>query len=73
MHHSTFEYVQPTEKQTLLMAEARQEARAYAETIVRVMPDGPDKTYALRKLREIAMWVNLGITRQPDGSPRTEE
>jgi hypothetical protein len=35
------------------------------------IPDGPDKTYLVRKLRECAMWANIAITRQPDGSPRT--
>ena len=26
---------------------------------------------ALRKLREVAMWANVAITRQPDGAPRS--
>ena len=36
-----------------------------------LIPDGPDKTYMLRKFREVAMWANIAITRNPDGSPRT--
>jgi hypothetical protein len=27
-------------------------------------------TYILRKLREVGMWANVSITRNPDGSPR---
>ena len=41
--------------------------------IEHLVPDGPDKTYILRKLREVAMWVNVAITRNPDGSPRTSQ
>ena len=70
MHQSTFEYLKPTDDQQRAMQVARDASRDYAELLDRIMPDGPDKTYALRKLREVAMWVNVGITRQPDGSPR---
>jgi hypothetical protein len=34
------------------------------------VPEGPDKTYLMRKLREVAMWANVAVTRQPDGTPR---
>jgi hypothetical protein len=36
------------------------------------VPDGPDKTYILRKLREVSMWVNVAITRFSDGAARTD-
>lgn len=70
MHASTFEYLKPTDDQMATMAEARAAAKAYADEVERLIPDGPDKTYMLRKFREIAMWANIAITRQPDGSPR---
>ena len=70
MHGSTFQYLKPTDRQINTMEEAREAAAAYAEVIDRVIPDGPDKTYMLRKLREVAMWANVAITRQPDGAPR---
>jgi len=54
-----------------LMTTCREAAADYAEVIDQFMPDGPDKTYALRQLREVAMWVNIGITRNPDGSARS--
>lgn len=34
------------------------------------LPDGPDKTYILRRVRETAMWMNVALTRQADGAPR---
>ena len=70
MHKSTFEYLKPTDEQVHDMNFVCEAAKAYAEVIDINTPDGPDKTYALRKLREVAMWVNIAITRNPDGSPR---
>lgn len=71
MHSSTFEYLKPTDDQVAQMSVAREAAKAYAAVLEDVIPDGPDKTYLLRQLREVAVWANIAITRQPDGSPRT--
>jgi hypothetical protein len=71
LHPSTFEYLKPTDTQQSDMQTARDMGRAYADCLDNMIPDGPDKTYALRKLREVAMWVNVAITRNPDGSPRS--
>lgn len=73
MHVSTFEYLKPTDAQLSAMGDARAAAHGYARAIEALVPDGPDKTYILRKLREVAMWVNAAITRQADGSPRQSE
>jgi hypothetical protein len=70
MHSSTFDYLKPTDEQMEVMTKARAAAKAYADEIERLIPDGPDKTYMMRKFRELAMWANIAITRQPDGSPR---
>lgn len=70
MHDSTFEYLKPTDNQVEVMAKMRGEAAQFARAVDALVPDGPDKTYILRKFREVAMWVNIAITRQPDGSPR---
>lgn len=69
MHESTFEYLKPTEGQVETMAKVRGDAATFAKTLQALLPDGPDKTYALRKFREVAMWANIAITRQPDGAP----
>ena len=71
LHPTTFEYLKPTEAQIALMAQVRAAGAAYAAALDSLLPEGPDKTYLLRKLREVAMWVNIAITRDPDGSPRT--
>lgn len=71
MHESTFEYLKPTDGQVETMAKVRGDAATFAKTLQALLPDGPDKTYALRKFREVAMWANIAITRQPDGSPRS--
>jgi hypothetical protein len=70
MHPSTFEYLKPTEAQINDMGDLRAAAAGYARALEAILPDGPDKTYCLRKLREVAMWANVALTRQPDGSPR---
>lgn len=70
MHRTTFEYLKPTDTQLNTMQAAREAAAAYAQALDELLPDGPDKTYALRKHREVAMWANIAITRNADGSPR---
>ena len=70
LHNSTFDYLKPTGDQMSDMADMRAAAKQYADAIEGTLLNLADKTYALRKLREVAMWVNVAITRQPDGSPR---
>lgn len=71
MHSSTFEYLKPTEAQIEQMAVCRAAVGACSQALETSIPDGPDKTYLLRKLREVGMWANVAITRLPDGTPRT--
>ena len=70
LHHSTFEYLKPTDEQMQTMASARRAFANFTDEIDALLPDGPDKTYLLRKMRECAMWANIAITRNADGSPR---
>lgn len=70
LHPSTFEYLKPTDDQIAQMADCREVTRHYAEFLQATLPEGADKTYILRKLRELAMWVNVCITREADGTPR---
>lgn len=70
LHPKTFDYLSPTQDQVVQMERMRAAAKAYADQIEAVVPDGPDRTYLLRKLREVAMWVNIAITRLPDGTAR---
>lgn len=73
LHRSTFEYLKPTNNQLAKMSSARANFASMAAYINDSIPDGPDKTYALRKLREISMWVNIAITREADGTPREDD
>lgn len=71
-HESTFEYLEPTPTQQIAMAKVRTATKAYAEAIVANVPEGADRTYLLRKIRECGMWANVAITREADGTPRLE-
>ena len=71
LHESTFDYLKPTDQQMQDMAEMRLAAKTYAEKVDDMIKDGADKTYLLRRFREVAMWVNMAITRNADGTPRT--
>lgn len=68
---TTYDYLAPTEEQMATMNKARAAAKAYGEVLHDLLPEGPDKTYLMRKHREVAMWANICITRHADGSPRT--
>lgn len=71
LHPSTYEYLKPDDEQIRAMAQARSAARVYSQVLEDLIPDGPDKTYILRRVRETAMWVNVALTRFEDGTPRT--
>ncbi len=70
IHPSTFEYLKPTDEQIEAMSKSRIACANCAIELQLVVPEGPDKTYLLRKLREVSMWANIAITRQADGTPR---
>lgn len=70
MHPSTYEYLKPTDSQLECMARVRAAAKAYGDVLAAELPEGPDKTFVIRCHRSNAMWANVAITRQPDGTPR---
>lgn len=70
LHQSTYDYYRPTDKQVELMSTLRAAAKAYSDVLEKELPDGPDKTYAIRKFREVGMWANVAATRLHDGTPR---
>lgn len=71
MHSSTFEYLKPTDDQIATMARLREAAKVYYDILEAELPSGPDKTFIIRAHRANAMWVNVAVTRQADGTPRT--
>lgn len=70
LDETTFGYLQPTDEQLETMKKCRIAAHTFATHLDELLPDGPDKTYVLRALRTVAMWANIAVTRQADGSPR---
>jgi hypothetical protein len=73
LDNKAFEYLKPTDAQVDDMAVVRQAFASVAQALDAMLPDGPDKTHTLRILRTAAMWANVAITRQPDGTPRTDQ
>lgn len=69
LHDSTFGFLSPTEEQKAQMGKLREAAKVYADAVAQHCPEGPDKTYVLRKVRECAMWTNVACTRAADGTP----
>jgi hypothetical protein len=72
LHPSTFDHVKPTDEQAETMRQASALSKGYADDIAGILPDGADKAYVLRRIRETAMWINTAIMREDDGSPRME-
>lgn len=71
LHESTFGYLKPTDEQMETMSRLRAAAKPYSDILEAELPDGPDKTFVLRAHRANAMWVNVAVTREADGSPRS--
>jgi hypothetical protein len=71
LHDTTFGYLKPTDAQMETMNNTRALFKVFVANIDDLLPAGPDKTYVLRQLRDCAMWANIAITRNPDGSPRS--
>jgi hypothetical protein len=71
LHPSVFEYLTPSEEQLTQMADVRAYFASFALYLDHALPDGPDKTYVLRQLRDCAMWANVTLLRTADGTPRT--
>lgn len=70
LHPTTFEYLKPTDQQIATMSIVREAAAVYAAALVDWLPDGPDKTFIIRAHRANAMWANVAITREADGTPQ---
>lgn len=70
LHQTTFQYLKPTDAQVAQMTVVREAAAAFCAVLEASLPDGPDKTFVIRAHRSNAMWANVAITREADGSPR---
>lgn len=72
-HASTYEYLKPTDDQIARMGRVRAAAKVFNDVLDAELPDGPDKTFVIRSHRSNAMWANVAVTRQADGTPREAE
>jgi len=72
MHPDAFQYLKPTDEQRDRMAVLRAAAREFSLALETTLPDGADKTFALRNHRTTVMWGNVAITRYADGAPRPD-
>ena len=70
LHPTTFEYLQPTVSQIKTMEKMRAAFAQLAHEVDDMIRPGVDKDYILRSIREAAMWANVAITREADGTPR---
>jgi non-homologous end joining protein Ku len=57
-----FTYHTPTQVQAQAYSTLREAAKYFAKVIVAVVPNGADRTAAIRKLREAVMTANAGIS-----------
>jgi hypothetical protein len=73
MHPSTHYYLKPTPHQIDMMHKLREAAATYQELLEDLLPDGADKTFCIRNHRTTAMWANVAMTRETDGTPREED
>lgn len=58
----SFQYVQPTEEQKLLMQDFRNDYEKLFNKIKAILPKGRGVSSAITKLEESAFWLNKGIT-----------
>ena len=56
-----FQYHAPTPEQLVAYTAIRDAAKIYAETVNKYVPDGADKTAAMRTIRNSVMQANLAV------------
>lgn len=70
MNPTTFEYLKPTDAQLETMQKMRDAFAKIAREVDDTIRPGEDKDYVIRLIRSAAMWANVAITREADGTPR---
>jgi hypothetical protein len=64
-----FTYHSPTQDQIPVYEAIRSHGREFAHVINNLVPDGADKTHALRTLRSVVMWANAAVATTPPTEP----
>lgn len=58
-----FTYHPPTQDKVMVHSRLRERAYEFAKFINDTVPEGPDKTLALRKIEESVFWANAAVAR----------
>lgn len=61
-----FEYHRPTDIQLARIASVREAAKNLGRAMLNCVPPGPDRSAAIRKVREAMMTANAGIVLGPE-------
>jgi hypothetical protein len=70
---NAFTYHPPTgPAQVETYQDIRTAGRQLAHVVDEMVPDGPEKTLAIRKIQEAVMWANAGIACAPPPAPEPE-
>jgi hypothetical protein len=70
---TSYEPIKPNAGQESKIQVMRAAARAFAETMDRVVPAGPDKTHTFRQFRTVMMWANYAISRGADDAREDDQ
>lgn len=60
---TSYEAVKSTDSQEARLKALRAASRAFAETIEKALPSGPDKAHTFRQFRTAVMWAHYAISR----------
>lgn len=60
---NNFSYHAPTDGQPEVYSEIREAAKAYAYTLVRLVPPGRERALAMTNLEQVVFWANAGVAR----------
>lgn len=67
---NVFSYHPPTNpEQVETYQDVRTAGKQLAHVVDELVPDGPEKTLAIRKIQEAVMWANAGIACAPKTEP----
>jgi len=64
-----FTYHPPTQEQVPVFMALRDAGHQFAETIMTLVPNSPDRTVAIRHVRDAVMAANASLACYPDGMP----
>lgn len=61
MNDNTFDYQKPTEASLEILTIIRAAAKEYAKILIKTLPESREKSIAITKIEETAMWANKSV------------